>query len=135
MFVFVCEDCKICERQWDALHCRALDWEVGMRIENDRNGGCAVGKGAGQRRRKAAITVGKDRRESVVRAKRLRRADGADEAMQLVTTGTGDEAAYKALEDSTVAAVHNLKNLYFPALQPILLFLLGLQFIRLFIRL
>lgn len=74
-----------------------------------------MGKGAGQRRRQAAITVGKDRRESVVRAKRLRRADpsehGDDDAMQLVTAGADDEAAYKALEDSTVAAVHNLKNL------------------------
>lgn len=76
----------------------------------------AVGKGAGQRRRQAAITVGKDRRESVVRAKRLRRADPEDhgdgDAMQLVTAGIDDEAAYKVLEDNTVAAVHNLKNLY-----------------------
>lgn len=75
----------------------------------------SVGKGAGQRRRQAAITVGKDRRESVVRAKRLRRADpsdhGADDSMQLVTAGTDDEAAYKALEDSTVAAVLNLKTI------------------------
>jgi len=86
-----------------------------MRVLDDQNGVCAVGKGAGQRRRQAAITVGKDRRESVVRAKRLRRADGDEDAMQLVTAGTDDEAAYKALEDSTVAAVHNLKNLYFPA--------------------
>lgn len=75
-----------------------------------------MGKGAGQRRRQAAITVGKDRRESVVRAKRLRRADpeerGDGEDMQLVTGGIGDEAAYKVLEDNTVAAVHNLKSLY-----------------------
>ncbi|KAG0609539.1 hypothetical protein M758_8G192300 [Ceratodon purpureus] len=75
----------------------------------------SVGKGAGQRRRQAAITVGKDRRESVVRAKRLRRADPEDhgdgDAMQLVTAGIDDEAAYKVLEDNTVAAVHNLKNL------------------------
>jgi importin subunit alpha-1 len=77
----------------------------------------AVGKGAGQRRRQAAITVGKDRRESVVRAKRLRRADPSEhgddgDAMQLGTAGMDDEAAYKALEDNTVAAVHNLRNLY-----------------------
>lgn len=95
--------------------------ELGMLIQMTRMGLCAVGKGAGQRRRQAAITVGKDRRESVVRAKRLRRADpsdhGDDDAMQLVTSGTDDEAAYKALEDSTIAAVQNLKNLYLPALQ------------------
>lgn len=76
-----------------------------------------MGKGAGQRRRQAAITVGKDRRESVVRAKRLRRADPsdhrADDSMQLVTGGTDDEAAYKALEDSTVAAVLDLKSMYY----------------------
>jgi hypothetical protein len=51
----------------------------------------------------------------VVRAKRLRRADpsdhGDDGSMQLAVMG--DEAAYKALEESTVNAVHNLKNLYF----------------------
>lgn len=81
-----------------------------------------MGKGAGQRRRQAAITVGKDRRESVVRAKRLRRADPSEhedgDAMQLVTAGIDDEAAYKALEDNTVAAVNNLKNLYILTCQP-----------------
>lgn len=76
----------------------------------------SVGKGAGQRRRQAALTVGKDRRESVVRAKRLRRADPAEQwdgdAMHIVTDGADDEAAYKDLEDKTVAAVLNLKDLY-----------------------
>jgi importin subunit alpha-1 len=75
----------------------------------------SVGRVAGQRRRQQAATVGKERRESVVRAKRLRRADpsdhGDDGSMQLAVMG--DEAAYKALEESTVNAVHNLKNLYF----------------------
>ncbi|XP_024359531.1 importin subunit alpha-9 [Physcomitrium patens] len=75
----------------------------------------SVGKGAGQRRRQAALTVGKDRRESVVRAKRLRRADPAEQwdgdAMHIVTDGADDEAAYKDLEDKTVAAVLNLKDL------------------------
>ncbi|KAH8948521.1 hypothetical protein BDL97_11G098400 [Sphagnum fallax] len=73
----------------------------------------SVGRVAGQRRRQQAVTVGKERRESVVRAKRLRRADpsdhGDDGSMQLAVMG--DEAAYKALEESTVNAVHNLKNL------------------------
>jgi hypothetical protein len=36
---------------------------------------------------------------------------GDDGSMQLAVMG--DEAAYKALEESTVNAVHNLKNLYF----------------------
>ena len=76
----------------------------------------AVGKVAGQRRRQQAVIIGKDRRDSVVRAKRLRRADpsdhGDDQAMELVAAAVGDKAAYKALEDSTVNAVHNLQNLY-----------------------
>ncbi|XP_024402317.1 importin subunit alpha-9 [Physcomitrium patens] len=75
----------------------------------------SVGKGAGQRRRQAAITIGKDRRDSVVRAKRLRRADPADhgdgDAMQLAAVAADDDVAYKLLEDSTAAAVLNLKNI------------------------
>lgn len=83
---------------------------------------CAVGKGAGQRRRQAAITIGKDRRDSVVRAKRLRRADPADhgdgDAMQLAAVAADDDVAYKLLEDSTAAAVLNLKNMYLPDFNP-----------------
>jgi len=75
----------------------------------------SVGKVAGQRRRQQALTVGKDRRESVVRAKRLRRADpaehGNDSGIQLGAVGIDDDAAYKILEEKTVTAVHNLKNL------------------------
>ena len=54
-----------------------------------------------------------------MRAKRLRRADPSEhedgDAMQLVTAGIDDEAVFKDLEDRIVAAVHNLKNLYFLA--------------------
>ena len=52
----------------------------------------------------------------MVRAKRLRRADpaehGNDSGIQLGAVGIDDDAAYKILEEKTVAAVHNLKNLY-----------------------
>lgn len=52
----------------------------------------------------------------MVRAKRLRRADpaeqGNDSGIQLGAVGIDDDAAYKILEEKTVTAVHNLKNLY-----------------------
>ncbi|KAJ7546928.1 hypothetical protein O6H91_08G061400 [Diphasiastrum complanatum] len=71
----------------------------------------SVGAVAGQRRRKLAVTLGKERRDAVVRGKRIRRADTNDDSefMELAEAAVDDENAYKQLEEEVSQAVQNLK--------------------------
>lgn len=62
---------------------------------------------AGQRRRQQAITVGKERRDAVVRAKRMRRADDSDEGML-----DDEQVSERALAEDTVKAVEDLKSAF-----------------------
>ncbi|MCO5600194.1 hypothetical protein L7F22_054302 [Adiantum nelumboides] len=68
---------------------------------------CAVGNAAGQRRRRHAITVGKERRDAVVRAKRMRRTDASDEGMIVE-----EKFSEKTLDEDTIQAVQDLKSLF-----------------------
>eukprot|EP00250_Pteridium_aquilinum_P006370 c16313_g1_i1 orf=134-1771(-) len=66
-----------------------------------------VGNVAGQRRRRQAITVGKERRDAVVRAKRMRRADDDDEGMM-----DDEQVSEKGVAEDTVQAVEDLKSAF-----------------------
>ncbi|KAL3690654.1 hypothetical protein R1sor_004305 [Riccia sorocarpa] len=72
-----------------------------------------VGNQAGQRRRQQAVQIGKERREAVVRAKRLRRGD---EIQNGEFTGShdfhmeGDVSGTRDLEEKTLKAVQGLKE-------------------------
>eukprot|EP00897_Mesotaenium_endlicherianum_P006680 jgi/Mesen1/603/ME000108S10760 len=75
-----------------------------------------VGSAAGSRRRQLAVTVGKDRRQALVRAKRLRRGAGeadGDEGMALDKSSPGEalseEEALRVAEGKAVAAVDRLR--------------------------
>ncbi|KAH7432282.1 hypothetical protein KP509_07G016500 [Ceratopteris richardii] len=67
----------------------------------------AVGNVAGERRRKQAIIIGKERRDAVVRAKRMRRADDNDEGMMY-----DEPFSDKIINEETVRAVQELKFLF-----------------------
>lgn len=72
---------------------------------------CIVGNVAAQRRRQHAITVAKERREAVMRTKRLCRAGVSGEGDDPVIDG-GDmmiDAEQSILESQTTAAVEELK--------------------------
>ncbi|KAI5074348.1 hypothetical protein GOP47_0010309 [Adiantum capillus-veneris] len=66
-----------------------------------------VGNAASQRRRRQAITVGKERRDAVVRAKRMRRTDASDEGMM-----DDEQFSEKTLNEDTIQAVQDLKSLF-----------------------
>lgn len=73
-----------------------------------------VGNIASQRRRQQAITVGKERRDAVVRAKRMRRADDSDEGMvdDEEVSMCKEEGSDKALDEDTVRAVQDLTSAF-----------------------
>ncbi|KAH9289777.1 hypothetical protein KI387_033894, partial [Taxus chinensis] len=65
---------------------------------------------AGQRRRQQAVSVGKERRDAVVRAKRLCRVDHNDEDGNIVETDFAMADDIASLEDLTVRTVEELKS-------------------------
>lgn len=72
---------------------------------------CVVGNVAGQRRRQQAVTVAKERRELLVRAKRLCRVgtNGDDEDAHVENEMMIDEEQ-PILEAQTIKAVEELKS-------------------------
>lgn len=74
--------------------------------------GCVVGNVAGQRRRQQAVTVAKERRESLVRAKRLCRVgtNGGDDEDARVENEMMIDEEQPVLEAQTVKAVEELKS-------------------------
>ena len=75
----------------------------------------SVGNIASQRRRQQAITIGKERRDAVVRAKRMRRADDIDDEGMLDNEDicvSKQEVSDKALDEDTVRAVEDLKSVF-----------------------
>jgi hypothetical protein len=76
----------------------------------------SVGSIAGQRRRKQAVVIGKERRDAVVRAKRMRRADDSigDEGMleSEESSMSKEEASGEALDKDTILAVEDLKSAF-----------------------
>jgi predicted glycosyltransferase len=71
----------------------------------------SVGNTAGTRRRQHAVTVGKERRESLVRAKRLCRVGVSD--VEVDADVEGDmmiDEEQSILESQTSLAVQNLKS-------------------------
>ncbi|KAL2623521.1 hypothetical protein R1flu_003726 [Riccia fluitans] len=72
-----------------------------------------VGNQAGQRRRQQAVQIGKERRDAVVRAKRLRRGDGIQNGDFLESHDLhmeGDVSGTNFLEEKTLTAVQALKE-------------------------
>nr|ATG70964.1 importin alpha isoform 9 [Juniperus flaccida] len=69
-----------------------------------------VGNMAGQRRRQQAVSVGKERRDAVVRAKRLCRVDYNDEDGNMVDTDVAMDDDKASLEDQIVHIVEELKS-------------------------
>lgn len=71
----------------------------------------SVGSVAGSRRRQHAVTVGKERRESLVRAKRLCRVGVSEGEVDIDVEGEMmiDEEQ-SILESQTLLAVENLKS-------------------------
>lgn len=67
-----------------------------------------VGNIAGQRRRQQAISVGKERRDAVVRAKRMRRADDK-ETIEDEEVAMNEQTSDNALNEETFRAVEDLK--------------------------
>ena len=74
--------------------------------------GCVVGNVAGQRRRQQAVTVAKERRELLVRAKRLCRVgtNGGDDEDARVEIEMMIDEEQPVLEAQTVKAVEELKS-------------------------
>lgn len=68
-----------------------------------------VGNIAGQRRRQQALSVGKERRDAMVRAKRLCRVDDNDESTNIADTDVAMDDEIGALEEQTVRTVEELK--------------------------
>lgn len=71
----------------------------------------SVGNVAGSRRRQHAVTIGKERRESLVRAKRLCRVGVSEGEVDL--EGEGEmmiDEEQSILESQTLLAVENLKS-------------------------
>ncbi|BBN13805.1 hypothetical protein MPTK1_6g06520 [Marchantia polymorpha subsp. ruderalis] len=84
-----------------------------------------VGNQAGHRRRQQAVQIGKERREAVVRAKRLRRGDAVpngdqseapDSHMDEEATARAAEASSRALEENTLKAVKALREYVGPGI-------------------
>lgn len=69
-----------------------------------------VGNVAAQRRRQNAVTVGKERRESLVRAKRLCRVGTSGDSEVFVDNDMMVDEEQSILETQTAAAVEELKS-------------------------
>lgn len=69
-----------------------------------------VGNIAGQRRRQQALAVGKERRDAMVRAKRLCRVDDNDESTNITDTDVAMDDRKADLEEQTVHTVEELKS-------------------------
>lgn len=70
----------------------------------------SVGNVAAQRRRQQAVSVGKERRESLVRAKRLCRAGVSGEGDAQLDNDMMIDEEQSILEDQTTSAVAELKS-------------------------
>ncbi|XP_002985897.2 importin subunit alpha-9 [Selaginella moellendorffii] len=66
----------------------------------------SVASGAGQRRRKLAVALSKERRDAAVRAKRMRRSQDVEDGMEMYCEG--DEDSRIALENDVKSAVAEL---------------------------